>query len=292
MTPAATRAWLRVGFGLLRSPALLGLAFSTALTAAATAQDKLPVAALAAPVASSARTPTKAPAEQGVRWRDLKPALQGLLKPLEPDWSRIDAQQKQKWLQVADGFPKLSAAEQGRVQARMADWAKLTPQERGRARMNFQEATQVPPHDRQARWDAYQALSTEEKRQLAAHAAPSTPASAAAAAHRPTAADPRLDRTEKSANAPVQAKSNIVPNPALASPPKAVSPTVVQARPGATTTSISRRAVPPSHHQAGLPKIAATPEFVDKATLLPQRGPQGAAARSEPASVVDQSRSP
>jgi hypothetical protein len=29
-----------------------------------------------------------------------------------------------------------------------------------------------------------------------------------------------------------------------------------------------------------MPKIAATPEFVNKATLLPQRGPQGAAMRS------------
>lgn len=290
MMPDATPVWLRVGLGFLRSYSLLGFAFSTALTAAAIAQEKLPVAATAAPVASSTRAPTKAPAEQGVRWRDLKPAQQGLLKPLEPDWSRIDAPHKQKWLQVADGFPKLSAAEQGRVQARMADWAKLTPQERGRARMNFQEATQVPPLDRQARWDAYQALSPEERRQLAARAAPSTPASSADAARRPM--EPRLDRAEKSAGVPVQAKSNIVPNPALASPPKAVSPTVVQARPGATTTSISKRAVPPSHQQAGLPKIAATPEFVDRATLLPQRGPQGAAAHTEPASDADQTHRP
>ena len=290
MTPAATPVWLRVGLGFLRSYSLLGLAFSAALTAAASAQEKLPVTATAAPIASSARAPTKAAAEQGVRWRDLKPAQQGLLKPLEPDWSRIDAQQKQKWLQVADGFPKLSAAEQGRVQARMVDWAKLTPQERGRARMNFQEATQVPPLDRQARWDAYQALSPEEKRQLAARAAPSTPALAADAVRRPV--EPRLDRAEKPAGAPVQAKSNIVPNPALATPPKAVSPTVVQARPGATTTSISKRAVPPSHQQAGLPKIAATPEFVDRATLLPQRGPQGAAAHTEPTSDAGQSRRP
>jgi hypothetical protein len=41
-----------------------------------------------------------------------------------------------------------------------------------------------------------------------------------------------------------------------------------------------RERAPPVHQQTGLPKIAATPEFVNKATLLPQRGPQGAAARS------------
>jgi hypothetical protein len=32
-----------------------------------------------------------------------------------------------------------------------------------------------------------------------------------------------------------------------------------------------------------MPKIAATPGFVNKSTLLPQRGPQGAAARPAPA---------
>ena len=51
-----------------------------------------------------------------------------------------------------------------------------------------------------------------------------------------------------------------------------------------TASVITKRPVPPAHQQTGLPKIAATPEFVDKATLLPQRGPQGAATRSAAAS--------
>jgi hypothetical protein len=38
--------------------------------------------------------------------------------------------------------------------------------------------------------------------------------------------------------------------------------------------------LPPVHTQAGLPKLAATPNFVDPATLLPKRGPQGAASRT------------
>jgi hypothetical protein len=63
-------------------------------------------------------------------------------------------------------------------------------------------------------------------------------------------------------------------------PRGAIAPVVVQATPGATTTTMSVRAVPPAHNQPGLPKIAATPGFVDPATLLPQRGPQGAAVRA------------
>jgi hypothetical protein len=83
---------------------------------------------------------------------------------------------------------------------------------------------------------------------------------------------PRNDRS--------QAKSNIVPNPAYVAPAKPVAPTVVQAQPGVSTTLMSRRPTPPAHQQTGLPKIAATPGFVDKSTLLPQRGPQAAATRS------------
>ena len=82
----------------------------------------------------------------------------------------------------------------------------------------------------------------------------------------------------------MQTKSNIVPNPGFAVPLKPVAPTVVQARPGATTTLISKVPAPPMHQQTGMPKIAATPEFVDKTTLLPRRGPQGAATRSAAAS--------
>ena len=73
--------------------------------------------------------------------------------------------------------------------------------------------------------------------------------------------------------------------PRPAPPARSVAPSVVPARPGATTTTVTTPAAPPLHHQPGLPKIAATPGFVDPATLLPQRGPQGAAVRA-PASAA------
>ncbi|HWI11558.1 MAG TPA: hypothetical protein VNU48_09535, partial [Burkholderiaceae bacterium] len=127
--------------------------------------------------------------------------------------------------------------------------------------------------DRRARWEAYQALSPEQKQRLAARATPS------ADTVRKTA--PATVRSDKGARDSLpQAKSNIVPNPASVAPPRAVTSTVLQASPGATTTLITKRPTPPGHQQTGMPKIAATPEFVNKATLLPQRGPQGAATRS------------
>lgn len=219
-------------------------------------------------------------AEQGERWGDLKPAQQAALQPLEREWSGIDGRSKRKWVELSTRFPKLTPTEQARVQERMSAWTRLTPKARGEARMHFEEAKQVPAQDRRARWKAYEALSPEQKQQLAARAAP--PNEAARKSNGPGVRnDGKAGRLEKTArDTTPQPKSNIVPNPTFASPPTSVTPTVVQAGPGATTTLITRRPTPPRHQQTGMPKIAATPGFVDKATLLPQRGPQGAATRS------------
>jgi hypothetical protein len=226
---------------------------------------------------SQAASPTRT--EVGPKWSELTPAQRNALKPLERDWSSIEADRKQKWLQIAGRMPGMPPAERDRVQARMTEWARLSPQQRGQVRYNYQEAKQVPAQDRQARWEAYQALSAEQKRQLQARAEASRPVPPPPSRSVPAPA-PRNDRNDRS-----QAKSNIVPNPAYAAPPKPVAPTVVQAQPGVSTTLMSRRPTPPAHQQTGLPKIAATPGFVDKSTLLPQRGPQAAAARSAGASA-------
>jgi hypothetical protein len=231
--------------------------------------------------AESGSVPTaraKVQVEAGRRWAELNANQKTSLKPLEHDWAGIDADHKLKWMTLAERMPTMPADERTRIQARMTEWAALSPQQRAQVRLNFQEAKQVAPAaDRRARWEAYQALPAEQKRQLAARAVPAAPAAASR-----TANAQRADRNA------AQAKSNIVPNPAFAAPPKAVGPTVIQARPGATTTLISKVPAPPKHQQTGLPKIAATPEFVDKNTLLPQRGPQGAATRSAAASATVQ----
>lgn len=247
----------------------LALLLSLCLGGAARAAAPDPKATKAAPVPA---------AEQGVRWNDLNPAQKTALKPLEREWSGIDLPRKQKWLELSARFPRMSADEQARVQARMAEWTRMSPQERGQARLNYQDAKQVPAKDRQARWESYQALPPEQKRQLAARAVPpAVPASSSALADGSRKPAPVARETP-------QAKSNLVPNPAFAAPPKQIEPTVTRAGPGATTTLMSKRPVPPSHQQTGLPKIAATPEFVNKATLQPKRGPQAAATRSAKAS--------
>jgi len=139
--------------------------------------------------------------------------------------------------------------------------------------VNYQQSKQLPPEDRQARWEAYQALSPEERAALAARArppvntAPSSPAQA-------------LRRAPVDAQLP---KSNIVaPNRAVAPPLRPVAPTVVQGNPGATTTLVTATPKPPPHQEPGQPKIAATPKLVDKTTLLPKSGPQAAGTSQKP----------
>jgi hypothetical protein len=240
--------------------AVLALALAAAIVSALT------------PAKVRAQVPGRAAAasESGPRWQELSPAQRSALKPLERDWSRIDAARKQKWLEIANRYPAMPPAEQKRISDRMTEWAKLSPAERGQARINFQNARQLAPEERQARWQAYQELSAEQRRKLAARATPGgTAARNGDTARRQGGAPPVRDG--------VQNKSNIVPNPNFAASPRPVAPTVVQAAPGATTSLISKRPAPPVHQQPGLPKIAATPGFVDRQTLLPQRGAQGAA---------------
>jgi hypothetical protein len=226
------------------------------------------MAALVPAPRAEAQTAHAAATERGTKWSQLTPAQRNALEPLKHEWPGIDAHRKKKWISVARRMPAMPAAERERVQARMTAWAHLSPQQRGRARLGFERAKQASPRDRQAKWQAYQALPAEQKQRLQAQARSARPAQG----HAKFASAPRSGKSH--------IKSNIVPNPSFAAPPRQISPTAMQAQPGATTTLISKRPAPPAHQQAGLPKIAATPAFVDSETLLPQRGPQAAATRS------------
>jgi hypothetical protein len=204
-----------------------------------------------------------------VNWNSLSPAQRGVLTPLERDWRTISPDQRQKWIEVANRFPSMPPAERTRVQQRIAEWSHLSPKERGQARLNFQEARQLSPQERQRQWEAYRALPPDQRRALAERTRPN-PATA-----------------RNSAN-DASVKSSVVRAPSSA-PARPVGPTVVQRGAGATTNLVSKPATPPLHQQAGLPKVAATPGFVDRATLLPQRGAQGAATRA-PAADDDKSK--
>jgi hypothetical protein len=62
----------------------------------------------------------------------------------------------------------------------MSEWAALSPQQRAQARLNFGETQQLSTEEKKAKWEAYQALSPEEKRKLAESASRKPPTTAAA----------------------------------------------------------------------------------------------------------------
>ena len=230
------------------------------------------VAALACSASVSAvQAVGAASGQDGMSWQKLSGEQREALAPLQNEWPGLDAQRKQKWLEIADRYKKLSPAERSRISQRMTEWSRLTPAERGEVRLRYEEAKQLPENDRSARWRDYQNLSDQEKSRLAEQAASSAAPTAGQRAGNGMVS-PRRTAAEQSAK-----KSNVVPNPALVRPARPVAPTILQAAPGATTRPITRLATPPAHQQSGMPKIATTPEFVNRSTLLPKRGPQAAA---------------
>lgn len=230
---------------------IASVAFSLVIGAAAWAQSAPPPRP-AAPAATDGGGPA---------WSTLTQPQRRALAPLEKDWAHIDASRKQKWLEIAARYPTMPESERQRMQERMAEWARLSPTERGKARLSYQEAKQLSPQERQARWEAYQALPEDQRKALADRAQP----------------QPDKPRLPASAPLVVVPKQNLVASAPAKPTAKPVAPTVVQASPGATTRLMTRPAAPPAHHQPGQPKIAATPNQVDRSTLLPKRGPQAAA---------------
>ena len=177
---------------------------------------------------------------RGPGWEQLDTPQKLALYPLAPRWSSLGEQQKRQWLLIAQEFARLPAAEQERLHNRMTEWASLSAQQRSQARLNYAVTNRLAPDSKRAQWEAYQALSKEEKSRLAA--------AAAATAHRSLGAAPALRpvaprklakvpaaaaSTTGAANLPkIETRDDTRPRPAL-NPPRAADarPAVVETAP-------------------------------------------------------------
>jgi hypothetical protein len=237
---------------------------------------------------TSPKTPQVAASASGSSgpWSSLNANQRRVLQPLAALWPTMEDTNRERWVNVANRFGSLSPVEQKRMQERMTQWSKLPPQERGEARLRFQQTRQLTPEERQQKWASYQALTTQERGDLAQQAKRKQ--------HPVLLSDNMTGPREQSQQAAKRRrdndsakKSNWVPSTTGNGPgPVAVSPSSIKAGRGATTTLVSQRPTPPLHQQTGLPKIAATKGFVDPITLLPKKGAQGAAITAAPASQV------
>jgi hypothetical protein len=222
------------------------------------------VMALAGPVVVRA---AEAADDNGPYWSELSAPERKALAPLQADWTRLTPVQRQKWREIGSRLPNLPPDEVQRVRERMNEWAALSPDQRGRVRLQFQEASRWSASDRQERWEAYQSLHPDARKVLAER----WKFEAVPARSLPPGGD-------------VSGKRNLIDTvtaPKLV--PRSVTPVEIQAQSGATTRKLTAPRNEPAYFQPGVPKIAATDAFVDPKTLLPRRGPQGAAmARSNP----------
>lgn len=244
--------------------------------AAASAVEPMPAAA-SQPASAATPTPTPPPAalpspapvpaavkplNPGADWQALSPLQRQVLAPLEQEWTGLDATRRSKWLELVARYPQLPADEQQRVQERMNTWAKLSPAERQQARVGFQVAQQLKADERQAKWEAYQALPAERRQELADKAAHKLAQGQPALAPRPAEA--------KQAPNP-GAKSNLVlllPR-AADQPDQPLGPTVLQAKPGATTVLITE-GKSPWQRPIARSQLRLDLSRLDDKTLLPK----------------------
>lgn len=206
---------------------------------------------------ASVRLPPVSALADAPNWAALTPGQQLLLAPLERDWDRLSATQRNKWLNAAPMLASLPAPELARLHERMRDWSKLTPNERRDARIAYQFAKQLDAEKRREKWEAYQALPPEKRQELAEKAAARRRAQATA-------------QPSPAKGLAAQPKSNIVPAAPKLRTPFAVNGSLVQARPGASTVLITQTPTLPPHHVAGEAKVVADPSLVDGHTLLPK----------------------
>lgn len=168
---------------------VLGLALLLA-SAIATAQSAPPVPSAVSPVSavSSVHAPQKSSAADltlsnplaTLEWMSLSKEQKTALHPLAAGWEKLSDIQKRKWISLSANFSKMTQTDQTKLHERMVQWAALSPKQREHARLNFAEAQKITPQEKNKKWQAYQALSPEDKQKLAKSAQPKPPRTALA----------------------------------------------------------------------------------------------------------------
>lgn len=209
---------------------LVAATFSLAIGCSVLAQTP---SASAKPAAQQVKT---ADVTGGPSWAELTPAQKTALAPLATTWSSTAEPQKRKWLEISKNYPRLTPAEQATMNGRMTEWVAMSPQQRAQARLNFAKtkelSTDLTPDEKKAKWETYQALTPEQKKDLAA-AAVQKPGGAATAV-KPVAPQKLAVTPKPAASAPSAAVANASPKvaPAPAPAPAAtLAPTAPAANP-------------------------------------------------------------
>ncbi|MPV65733.1 DUF3106 domain-containing protein [Burkholderia sp. BE17] len=140
-----------------------------ATTTAAASSPAAPASAATGLTTDLPPLPLPLPAATGpLSWARLTPAQHAALAPFADQWDGFSDARKRKWLKIASRFAKLTPDDQKRLQDRMSEWARMTPEQRRVARENYQSAKELSAQARERAWKAYQQLPEEQKERLAA----------------------------------------------------------------------------------------------------------------------------
>jgi hypothetical protein len=101
-------------------------------------------------------------------WNHLSAQERIALAPFSAQWDKFSDERRRKWMKIASRYSKLTPEGQKRLHERMAEWIRMTPDQRKVARENYQVSKSVPVEKRESAWDAYQKLTPEQKKKLAA----------------------------------------------------------------------------------------------------------------------------
>ena len=165
------------------------------------------------PIAPKAANVSPAAASTANNWNTLTESQKVALAPLKYVWVRITPVKKQKWLDISVGYHLLSADGKATLHFRMTEWVALTTKQREQARLNFAQTKRLTPDDKQTKWQAYQALSAEEKQKLASMSKAS-PSTGAAPALKPVSKD-KLITTPQINNSSLKSDTNKTPSRAI-----------------------------------------------------------------------------
>ena len=92
-----------------------------------------------------------------------------MLSTLAKDWEKMENVRRKKWLGIADRYPSMKADEQFRMQERMREWVRFTPEQRAKIRDSYKDFNQLPAEQKTAvkqKWEAYSSLPAAEKQRL------------------------------------------------------------------------------------------------------------------------------
>lgn len=226
--------------------------------------------------------------ETGPGWETLNTPQKLALYPLAERWALISEAQKHRWLALAANFSSLPEEEQAKFHERMTDWANLSAQQRNQARLNYAVTNRLAPDDKRAQWEAYQALSEDERQALAARAVPKPKGAATALqpvspkklAQVPaaTAANPARPNAPKIPPVTDHSPRVAAPVPSSVAAPAASNPTAAPQAPGAAVVETAPVSVPVAV-PAALPPLGSTaseapaappPVTPDNSGLYPQ----------------------